>query len=89
VWKTAAILKAHRPDLRITAFNARPTGLVAITNLDPRSTVLEGRYFELTEQYVGRDLSDPEAREAYFRSLGVVDYAAFRAADGLSAGFWL
>ena len=36
VWKTLAILKTHRPDLTISCFDAPPTGLVAITGLDPR-----------------------------------------------------
>jgi hypothetical protein len=40
VWRTALLLKRRRPDLRIIALDAAPTGLVLITNLDPRNNML-------------------------------------------------
>ena len=47
VWKLLPILWRHRPDLIITAFNAPPTGLVMVSNLDPESRVLEDHYAEI------------------------------------------
>jgi hypothetical protein len=40
VWRAALALKRWRPDLRIDAFDAPPTGLVIVSNLDPTSTEL-------------------------------------------------
>jgi len=69
VWKTVAILKTARPDLKIIAYDAPPTGLIAVTNLDPASSVLEQRYFELVAKMVDLDLAD--AADDYYASLGV------------------
>jgi hypothetical protein len=87
VWKAAAIIRRFRPDLRILTFDARPTGLVAITRLDPRSTVLADRYGELVDQYTSKDLCDE--REAYFAEMNVVDVARFKTHESLSPLFWL
>lgn len=70
VWKTVAILKQHRPDLKILALDAEPTGLIAITGLNPRSEVLSQRYFAVTEQYRSASLTQAGA-EAFMRALGV------------------
>jgi hypothetical protein len=40
VWMTLAAIRRLRPDLRIMPFDAPPTGLVLVTNLDPASRVL-------------------------------------------------
>ena len=69
VWKAVAILKKARPDLKIVAYDAPPTGLIAVTNLDPGSKVLEERYFELVGDMAELDLSD--AADGYYASLGV------------------
>jgi hypothetical protein len=87
VWKTAAILKQTRKDLKFVAYDASPTGLIAITNLDPSSKLLEERYFELVADYAPRDLHD-EA-DSYFSSLG---FRSFDEASGLSEfslEYWL
>lgn len=44
VWKTVEALHRHRPDLRIQAFDAPPSGLILVSNLDPASRVLTDRY---------------------------------------------
>jgi hypothetical protein len=44
VWKVIPILQKYRPDLKLTFFDCPPTGLVAITNLDPGSSILSARY---------------------------------------------
>jgi hypothetical protein len=50
VWKAVFIIRKYRPDLRITSLDATPTGLVAVTNLDPDSTVLPESYDELFKE---------------------------------------
>jgi hypothetical protein len=40
VWKVVAILKRWRPDLEIRLLDCPPTGLVAISRLDPNSDML-------------------------------------------------
>jgi hypothetical protein len=44
VWRTALALKRIRPELRISAFDAPGTGLIAVTNLDPGSKTLARGY---------------------------------------------
>jgi hypothetical protein len=50
VWRCALLLKRRRPDLRMVAVDAGPTGLVVITNLDPASTRLSVNYSSLVEE---------------------------------------
>ena len=59
VWKTLAILMTHRPDLTISCFDTPPTGLVAVTGLDP--TGEKGRAIPMAEvlsEYGSLDLPD-------------------------------
>lgn len=58
VWKLLPILRRHRPDLRIVATDAAPTGLVFLTNLNPSCTVLQKNYFDIVEQWLSVDLAD-------------------------------
>lgn len=70
-WKTAWILKKYRPDLRILAFDAPPTGLIVVTNLDPRSTILSERYAEAVEE--AKSEHEPDCTlDAYHRSLDIL-----------------
>jgi hypothetical protein len=87
VWKAAAILRKYRPDLRMTAFDAKPTGLIAVTRLDPQSTLLADRYFDLVAEYADKELADE--REAYFQAINVVGTRTHAAHQALSARFWL
>lgn len=65
VWKVVSILREYRPDLRLTPVNVRPTGSIMVSNLDPGSTVLHDRYFEIVDRY--RDLEfTPQTFEAYW-----------------------
>jgi hypothetical protein len=48
VWKLLPILRQYRPNLVIDAFNAPPTGLIVISNLDPQSSILHQHYAEIT-----------------------------------------
>jgi hypothetical protein len=47
VWLTIEALKKYRPDLKIMAFDAPPTGLIVITNLNPISVTLKEHYREI------------------------------------------
>lgn len=51
VWKLLPILKQFRPDLRIVLLDCPPTGLVAISHLDPESTVLDETYHEIMDEF--------------------------------------
>lgn len=51
VWKIIPILQKYRPDLRILYLDCPPTGLVALTNLDPQSTTLNERYLEIVDEF--------------------------------------
>ncbi len=60
----------------MVAFDARPTGLIAVTRLDPRSTLLSDGYADLVAEYAEKDLADE--REAYFQALDVVEVGNFK-----------
>ncbi len=51
VWKAILILKTIRPDLHIHTFDAFPTGLAVITNLDPTSAALPENHPGIVEKY--------------------------------------
>ncbi len=65
VWKVVSILRELRPELRITPVDVRPTGSIMVSNLDPDSTVLYERYFQIIDRY--RDLQfTPDSFETYW-----------------------
>jgi hypothetical protein len=51
VWKIIPILKEYRPDLRIMLLDCPPTGLVAVSHLDPNSSILDAAYHSIVDQY--------------------------------------
>jgi hypothetical protein len=82
VWKTVAILKRARPDLEIIAYDAQPTGLVAITHLDPRSTAQETHISELVEEFEPLDFL--ACAQDYYASLAVRRFEASRERSALN-----
>jgi Glycosyltransferase 61/Glycosyl transferase family 2 len=56
VWKIIPVLRKIRPNLRVFAVNAAPTGLLIVTNLDPRSTILYDRQKEIFQEWADVDL---------------------------------
>lgn len=58
VWKLLPILKKYRPDLRVHLLDCPPTGLVSITNLNPKSTVLQDNYYKIVDEFAQLDLDD-------------------------------
>jgi hypothetical protein len=87
VWKVPAILQKYRPDLRLSAFNASDTGLIAITRLDPTSTLLSKRYWDLVEEYSGHTLSTHG--DDYIRDLKIIDTQQYASSQSLATKFWL
>ena len=80
VWKVVSILREYRPDLRITPVAVVPTGSIVVSNLDPTSTVLYDRYFEILDRYREVELTQ-EVFDDYWR------VNAPRAASELISGF--
>jgi len=52
VWKVYEILKEYRPDLNIEPLDVSPTGIIVVTNLDPKNTVLSINYEEIVKKYM-------------------------------------
>lgn len=72
VWKVIPILMRHRPDLKIELFDAAPTGLALLRNLDPGSTALSDAYDAVVADWGGRDPADREHDLAtYFEQVEV------------------
>jgi len=78
-WKAAWILQRFRPDLRIHAFDAPPTGLMVVTRLDPKSRVLRDRYDEAIRAADDVDLA------AYYAGIDIVPTKAIRRPSRLGA----
>jgi hypothetical protein len=62
VWRVLFALQAKRPDLRIRYLDCPPTGLIAISNLDPQSTALFDNYEELADLMHGLELNAKQLR---------------------------
>lgn len=55
VWKLLPILQQYRPDLKIQVFDAARTGLVVVSDLNPKSTMLLDNYDEIIKTYDKHD----------------------------------
>jgi len=62
VWKLLPILREHRPDLRLHLLDCPPTGLVAITRVDPASRILADRYDEIVDQHAASVMDENQLR---------------------------
>ena len=51
VWKVVPILSRYRPDLTVKIYDARPTGLVVISDLDPSNNVLWDNYDNIISEF--------------------------------------
>jgi len=88
VWKTALLLKRHRQDLKIYAFDSQPTGLILITNLDPKNNTLESRYFDILEELRTMSLEEI-GLDQYMQELGILSTSAISTSSQISEFFWL
>lgn len=77
VWRTALLLKRRRPDLRLVAIDAPPTGLVLVTNLDPDSAYLTANHDGLVAEMLGWSL-EKITLSAYYREMEVEPEASYR-----------
>jgi hypothetical protein len=75
VWKTVYILQKWRPDLEIYGLNSPPTGLIAVTNLDPGSRTLARHYDELVGEYQSIHLHS--CADAYMQRMNMIDTKQF------------
>jgi len=78
VWKLIPILQEFRPDLKLTVLDCRSTGLVLISNLAPRNTMLQDNYDKILAQYepIGLDDFGMERFAASFELTDARSYAA-------------
>lgn len=53
VWKVVPILQKYRPDLQLRVFDAKPSGLVVITGMDPANRILADHYDEIISEFDG------------------------------------
>lgn len=79
VWKLIPILKKYRPDLKIDILDCKPTGLVAISNLDPGNLMLSNSYSNIKQEFLEVDLESYDPKKLY-ESFGYVSADAQREA---------
>lgn len=53
VWKIVPVLKHYRPDLKVTTFDAPPTGLTLVTGLDADNRTLSEQYDAIVSPELG------------------------------------
>ena len=88
VWKVVVALKKFRPDLSIYAFDAFPTGVVVITNLDPASCALADNYDTILASFRALDLTKFGVKQ-YIDSLRMIPTRNLRTIEDFSQYFWL
>lgn len=88
VWKVIPILSEYRPDLRIYAVNAAPTGLVIITGLSPKNDFLGEKYQEIISKYKDVKLSHYDL-ERFWGELKFIPFEAFNTLEGVSEYFYI
>jgi glycosyltransferase involved in cell wall biosynthesis len=88
VWKVVLILKQYRPDIKICAFNAPETGVVAVTNLDPESDILKRSYFDIVQKY-GQLTLHEYGVDKYIDELGIKDTSIVTEFASVAGLFWL
>lgn len=89
VWKVLSVLKKYRPDLRIHAFNSAPTGLAAITNLDPTSKFIFDNYYNIVSEFRHLNLSEDYELARYLDEIEIQDTKALSDLEAISELFWL
>lgn len=86
VWKVLPILAKYRPELAVYAIDAAPTGLVLITGLNPKSTILADNYFTILREI--REMGD-DSLCSLASSLTIHSSAEFGSAEQISRFCWL
>ncbi len=78
-WKALWILQRYRPDLRIFAFDAPPSGLVVVTRLDPASVLLKQCYGKAMDAANAMDLA------GFYAGIEILPTAALRRPSWLAS----
>ena len=63
VWKLVVCLKKYRPDLIVEVLPCPPTGLAAISRLNPSSVILGTTYETIVEEFIDMDFAAIENRK--------------------------
>jgi hypothetical protein len=87
VWKVIAMLQERRPTLKILAVDAVPTGLVLITNCDPKSTILLDQYSDIVEEF--RTDMDDSYLVKFVRSINILSTSSLVGFEEISRYFWI
>lgn len=88
VWRTVLALKRFRPDLRVLALDSGPTGMVLVTKLDPASTLLADRYWEIVDTMMSWQLEDGGLQRLH-AELPVRSTALIDEPNKITSLFWL
>ena len=75
VWKIIPILQKYRPDLKLVFVDCPPTGLLFVTNLDPRNRILQENYLKIVEEFSSIENTESNILEMY-SSIKVTSSAA-------------
>jgi hypothetical protein len=75
VWKLVPILQHYRPDLRLTYVNCPPTGLVCVSGLNNKSTILRDKYYEIVDKFKNIP-NNTESIAAMYRSINITSSGA-------------
>jgi hypothetical protein len=84
VWKLIPILARYRPDLTIGYLDCPPTGLVAITNCDPASTILRDSYNDIVKEFAEGPADFPRFAET-MSAIKLLPSATLPTAEALEA----
>ncbi|MFM2365572.1 MAG: hypothetical protein RIR95_179 [Pseudomonadota bacterium] len=77
VWKLIPILQEYRPKLKITVLDCKPTGLVLVSGLDPKNTVLAKNYDAILAKYMDITL-ETYGPEKFYGSFNYTNAREFR-----------
>lgn len=86
VWKVVIALKKYRPDLRIYALDASPTGLIVITCLDPTSSLFSEKYFDLIDEF--RSMTSDDLLH-FVSTLNIMSTKDMQTFEDISQFLWL
>lgn len=88
VWRTALLLRRHRPDLELTVLDAAPTGLVLVTNLNPSNTILSDNYADLVGEMMSWDLREIGIQN-FFDEMRIEPTSVLVTDEAITRRFWL
>lgn len=88
VWKVVLALKKYRPDIRVRAYDAPPSGLIVCTNLNPASRTLADSYADILDDFAGWDLATIGVG-AFKEMIGLAGTEQTKTFEEMSRLYWL